>query len=39
MNPQKTILNGEEYELIPAEIVSIDLYGISKTGYIPQHVK
>lgn len=32
MNPQKTILNGEEYELIPAEIVSIDLYGISKAG-------
>lgn len=30
MNIQKTILNGNEYEIVPAEVVSFDYRGLSK---------
>ena len=29
-NPQKTILNGQEYENIPAEVVTVDFDGKNK---------
>lgn len=30
MNPQKTIINGQEYELVPAEVVDVDFSGKNK---------
>lgn len=30
MNPQKTIVNGHEYELVPAEVVDVDFSGNDK---------
>ena len=30
MNPHKTILNGQEYELVPAEVVDVDFSGKNK---------
>ena len=30
MNPQKTIINGSEYELVPAEVIDFDFTGKSK---------
>jgi hypothetical protein len=30
MNPQKTIINGSEYEIVPAEVIDFDYVGISK---------
>jgi hypothetical protein len=30
MNPQKTIINGKEYELVPAEVVDVDFNGKNK---------
>lgn len=30
MNPQKTIINGNEYEIVPAEVIDFDYVGISK---------
>lgn len=30
MNPQKTIINGNEYEIVPAEVVDFDYSGLNK---------
>lgn len=30
MNPQKTIINGQEYELVPAEVIDVDFGGKNK---------
>lgn len=30
MNPQKTIINGNEYEIVPAEVVDFDYNGLNK---------
>lgn len=31
MNPQKTIINGQEYELVPAEVIDVDFSGQNKS--------